>query len=290
MVPIGSFPLDVSGSGSEGLVATPKAVFTATRGSMSYVYRVDRSTGKTTTAATVNDYLNSLVGNSTDLFWGVGNTIYRMSNQGGPPSPVHTFGSGDDCYSVAVDETHAYCDINQSSPNWFGVYQVPLSGGGSPIKLTNPYQLIDVGDMVPHNGKLFWDNIDPPGEIAATPIGGGPIETLASVQNLGGGLLVDNGFVYWGAAGAIDKVPVTGGKVTHLATLQSVGNSSWVAEAEIGGFVYASGVGLVKIDEKSGAVTQLLEGGDPVVSRIATDGTSVICLSDHGAIFKLQSL
>jgi hypothetical protein len=121
--------LDPDVAVSEGLVVTEDAVFSA---NSSAVFRTDRTTHKTTTVAQASDILNGLASNSTDLFWAVVNTIYKMPLAGGTPTKVHTFAAEDDCYGVAADDQNAYCYINQNSPSWFGIYQIPLSGSGSP--------------------------------------------------------------------------------------------------------------------------------------------------------------
>jgi hypothetical protein len=286
MDPIGGGnPFGFGGGASEGLVVTPDAVYTATRDSTSYVYRTDRKSGSTTPAAVVSGYLNTLTENSTDLFWGEGEHIYKMSKSGGSATAVHTFNMGDDCYSVAADDQNAYCHINQSTPAWFGIYQVPLAGG-NPIALTPTNQEIDIDRMISRNGKLFWSSFNDQ-MIAVTPIGGGNYTSLAHVQV--NDFAVDDNFVYFGTASGISKAPVGGGATSTLASLPSAGNSEWQAQLLVGNYLYVSGASLVKVDVGSGKVVTLLGSKDGGGGSLASDGKAVF-ISNSMGVFQLEEL
>jgi hypothetical protein len=276
-------PFPFGGGGSEGLVVTADAVYTATRDSTSYVYRTDRKTGATTPTI-VSGYLNTLTENSTSIFWGEGVHIYQMPKSGGSATAVHTFNMGDDCYSVAADDQNAYCHINQSMPAWFGIYQVPLAGG-NPIALTPTNTEIDISKMISHGGKLFWSSFND-SMIAVTPIGGGSYTSLAHVQV--NDFAVDDNFVYWGTSAGISKAPTGGGATSSLVSLPA--SSEWDVQLLVGNQLCATGAqGLVKVDVGSGKVVTLLGMKDGGAGVVASDGTSLF-ISNQMGVFQLEVL
>jgi hypothetical protein len=266
---------------AEGLVLTKSSVFVGIRDSVGSITKVDRATGKTSMVA-FPSYMNSLVANSTHVFWASGPSIHRAPLAGGSGEIVHTFGANDLCYKLAVDDNNVYCHINQNSPSWFGIYQVPLAGGAL-IQLSDPMKLIDVNAMLPYGTSLYWGSFNNT-FIAYTPIGGGATQTLVRKQAFGS-LQTDGTNLFYSLSDGMYRIPLGGGTANLLYSA-----TDCILGALADGALYCiSAAGLQKIDSMTGQSTVLLTAKDPRISSIAVDGKSVFGYS-QGSVVQLNLL
>lgn len=237
------------------------------------IRKVSRDGGPITVIA--SQTANGLALGGTDLYWtGADGTVVRAPTAGGA---IATLASGlGGTWSIAALGSSVFWVDGQFDT----VMKMSLCGG-TPSTIAAPaHQSGTMGPIAVDRTSVYWTNsyhLAPiaPGTVTRVPLGGGAIETLASVPGADlGGVAVDATNVYWTAdlgGGRIMKAPLGGGPVVTLAATSNPGNLA-VDRANV--YWTASTPGAVmKLSIDGGTPTTLYSGGDP--KNLVVDDTSV---------------
>jgi hypothetical protein len=184
-------------------------------------------------------YLNAVTVDSNYVYWvegaaGNDGAIMRAPIGGGSATPIYTGQYVPQ--AVATDGTNVYWanwgtfDSQGRSNNDGTLWQGPV-GGGTPIQLAS--NLGGPSTIGLDSNNVYWVNLGTlginnfpalnSGSVMKTPIGGGPVTTIATGQSVPFSILVDNGTVYWteyglSAPGLIMSASTAGGTVTPLVS------------------------------------------------------------------------
>jgi len=214
----------------------------------------------------------------------VGHTIYRRpkDERGAPTSLIsseqwraaYEAGSGDVdcCLALAVDDARVYFTAFPRS------FTIPLEGG-VPSILTDVVDPKDIAIDAEHVYLAF-------GDLLRVPLGGGPTEHLAALEEDAYGLAVDGSYVYFTFAnsprGRVLRSPKDGGAVEVLADHQvrpravRVDRDSvfWVDQGDDQGMQFGVGSGVYMAPKVGGAV-RALATDQGVLESLAVDDDSV---------------
>ncbi len=164
------------------------------------------------------------------------------------------------------------------------VSRVPVGGGASvPIASNLTYP----GALAASGGTLFFTQNDYSsqngGSIASTPVGGGPIATIAGGQLFGQStsIAVAAGAVFWTTYSDVLTAPIGGGSATTLAAQ----TYAYSVAADANNVYWGSGLngGLVLQQPIAGGSPVTLASGQYYPNGIAVDATSVYWTTGQGA-------
>jgi hypothetical protein len=252
---------------------TPPAFFLGSGGG---IYRVDRTTTATAMIDTV-EYNNSVVANSTDVFYdstATVTTIMRVPQTGSVRATLYTISppGGGICYEIAADDTNVYCVIGGANDNsGWGLFAIPIASP-SALQLT-------FGDepslLRPKNGRVYYSEVNGHAIKYTTPAG--VTQLVASTAEDPSTLEVDDTYVYFGLTDGIYRVPLDGGSAQLWVPLAVGGNTPYAVAAIGAGavFVQAPTGGLLRIDALTGSVETILGAMDPSIAPFGVDGTTL---------------
>ncbi len=159
-------------------------------------------------------------------------SLYRTSKTGTPGSAgllyeeVGEQNFGMPVWAYVGGTYYAYFSANYNN---FGVHtsqikRVPLSGGSAIILAYSP---APITSLLTDGARLFWADTS---GIRSMPIGGGAIQSLATIQGTGRILIgLDANYVYYSIGSAIRRIPKTGGTSTLIVAAPSVVTALYVA-------------------------------------------------------------
>jgi len=194
--------------------------------------------GTPTPLQTVAQAPNRLVADESELYWIDGTAIFSMPVTGGPPvplvnvtdSPIDLVLRGSDLlWTETTGPAHRETGVIRTIPKAGGSASVIHQGGDAPRWLA--------GDPA----YVYWSEGGPVGltegfgQIARTPMGGGPVDTLVSgVQAASPPIAVSTDYVYVADGWRIKRVPRAGGLMQTVAA----SDDRVMALATDGSYVY----------------------------------------------------
>jgi hypothetical protein len=164
------------------------------------------------------------------------------------------------------------------------VSRVPIGGGASVPVASN---LTYPGALAASGGTLFFTENDYTsqngGSVASTPVGGGPITTIAGSQLFGQStsLAVAGGSVFWTTYSDVLMAPAGGGMATTIASQ----TYAYSVAADATNVYWGSGLngGVVLQQAIGGGSPVTLASGQYYPNGIAVDATSVYWTTGQGA-------
>ncbi len=241
------------------------------------VFQVPASGGAVTSIPTAGTVMTIAL-DSSSLLWGEhepdGTSLINLTPlAGGPVTSLLTTYTG--AHGIATDANYVY------DAGYYFIRRTPRAGGPSDFVVTG----LAMRQVAVDDAFVYWTEYQSNGTVSRAPKTGGDAVALATGQEVGYGIAVRDGYVYWGAAGQghISRVPVTGGASELLVDLSGgYGRAVVVDDAN----VYFSSIvssGEVRVVPRNGGTARTLATGlADAPWGIAVDTTAVYFTDAQG--------